>query len=493
MAAFFEFLAELFGSVFDKAGLSADHAVLKRAPSDIPVRLYNTASKSVEIFIPQEDKRVKMYNCGPTVYGPQHIGNLSMFVFTDILRRMLEWNGYEVKQVINFTDVGHLTSDADEGEDKMTKGLKREGFPPTLENMRILAEKYAEAFKEDLKALNVNVDSVHFPFASHYIGTQISIIEVLEKKGFAYKTSKGIYFDTSKFPNYGRLGDIHLVGLKEGARIGKDVEKRNPTDFNLWKFDSILGWESPWGKGFPGWHIECSAMIHELLGETIDIHTGGIEHIPVHHNNEIAQSESAFGVPLARFWLHRAHVQMGGMKIAKSDGNVLYLQDIVKKGYDPLALRYLFLMAHYRSPSNFTWEALEAAQNSLHRLREIYAELQSEPAGNAGTYLERFHERINDDLDTPGALAVLWDMTRNSRIDAEEKRRAIASMDSVLGLSILQEGVDVPPDVQRLLDERETARKSGAWEKADELRKKIAAQGFTIKDTSAGPRLFKQK
>ena len=309
-----------------------------------PLYLYNTLSKSKEEFrLPPYAKAVRMYNCGPTVYGVQHIGNLSMFVFTDILRRTLEYNALEVLQVINFTDFGHLTSDADEGDDKMIRGLTRDGLTPTLENMREMGKKYAELFKGDLTKLNIDISKITFPFASDYIPAQIAMIKTLEEKGYAYTSSRGVYFDTARFPDYGKLGAIDLKGQREGARVEADADKRNATDFILWKSSDRLGWDSPWGKGFPGWHIECSAMINSILGKQIDIHTGGIEHIGVHHNNEIAQSESATGKrPFSRFWMHRAHLQIDDAKIAKSDGNTVHLTDIIEKGFHPLALRYLF-------------------------------------------------------------------------------------------------------------------------------------------------------
>lgn len=491
MNGFFEFLADLFGTGLVEAERAAGAVVKRNLDREVPVVLYNTLSSSLERFEPQDGRTVKMYNCGPTVYGPQHIGNLSMFVFTDVLRRMLEYNDYAVKQVINFTDVGHLSSDEDEGEDKMTKGLKREGLALTLDNMHMLARRYADAFKKDLAALNINTDRITFPYASEYIQAQVAMIRTLEKKGFAYATSRGVHFDTARFPAYGHLGNINLKGLKEGARIEADSEKRNSTDFNLWKLDSKLGWNSPWGRGFPGWHIECSAMIHELLGEPIDIHTGGIEHIPVHHNNEIAQSQCAFEKPLARFWLHREHIQMHGGKMAKSEGNVLYLADITAKGFDPLALRYFYLSAQYRSSSNFSWEALEGARNALTRLREIYYAPRG-GSDDAESYLARFHDRINDDLDTPGALAVLWEMTRDERVDAKAKRAAASKMDDVLGIGILRTEDAVPAHVQTLASKRETARKAGNWSEADALRAAIETSGYTVKDTESGPHLSKK-
>ena len=386
-----------------------------KSSTQVPLYFFNTLSGGKERFeaIPHA-REVRMYNCGPTVYGRQHIGNLSMFVFTDVLRRTLEYNDFKVKQVINFTDFGHLTSDADVGEDKMTTGLEREGLALTLENMRTLGEKYANLFLEDIRKLNIEVDRVTFPRASDFIPTQIAMIKALEEKGYAYVGTHGVYFDTSRFPDYGKLGNINLAGLREGARVDKDKEKRNPTDFILWKSNKKMGWDSPWGLGFPGWHIECSAMIRATLGTQIDIHTGGIEHIPVHHNNEIAQSESATGKkPLARFWMHRAHLQLEGAKIAKSEGTVIYLPDILERGFHPLAFRYLLLSSHYRTGANFTWEALGAAQVAFGKLVALRLSQKVEPGVVSQKWRSEFTGRINDDLDTPGALATEWDIPKD--------------------------------------------------------------------------------
>ncbi|MDP3646205.1 MAG: cysteine--tRNA ligase, partial [bacterium] len=387
-----------------------------------PLYFFNTLTGDKQEFVlPQHAKNVRMYNCGPTVYGRQHIGNLSMFVFTDVLRKTLEYNDFTVKQTINITDFGHLTSDADEGEDKMVKGLKREKLKPTMANMKVLGEKYTNLFLEDIRALNVDVDHTTFPRASDYIPAQIAMIQALEEKSYAYRAEDGVYYDTSRFPAYGALGNINLTGQKEGARVAAKATKRNPIDFILWKFDKKMGWDSPWGKGFPGWHIECSAMARATLGEQLDIHTGGIEHIPIHHNNEIAQSEAATGKkPFARFWLHRAHIQIDGGKIAKSEGTVIYLSDIIERGFHPLALRYLFLGAHYRTPMNFTWEALAAAQTAFGKLVALRTELHHTHMSPLPRKLhDTFIERINDDLDTPGALAQLWEIIRDKKVSEE--------------------------------------------------------------------------
>ncbi|PIR84115.1 cysteine--tRNA ligase [Candidatus Kaiserbacteria bacterium CG10_big_fil_rev_8_21_14_0_10_51_14] len=476
-----------------------------------PLLFYNTRGQEKQEFEPPELwKEVRMYNCGPTVYGLQHIGNLSMFVCTDVLRRALEYNHLTVKQVINFTDFGHLASDGDEGEDKMAKGLKREGLAPSLENMRALGEKYANIFLENIRSLNVPVDRITFPRASDFIPEQIAMIQTLAEKGYTYATKSGVYFDTSRFADYGKLGNINLEGLKEGARVKANADKRNPTDFLLWKSSKKIGWDSPWGKGFPGWHIECSAMIRATLGTQIDIHTGGIEHIPVHHNNEIAQSESATGKkPMSRFWLHRAHIQLEGAKIAKSDGNVVYLSDIIERGFHPLSLRYLFLGAHYRTPSNFTWEALGAAQTAFAKLVALRLSLGNvTPGKTPAAWKSKFVEKINDDLDTPGALAVIWEMTRDESLSPEERLSMLLDADKVLGLNLAEPDEkaqvlaanetkvelkieDVPEHVQKLIEERIEARKSKNWERADELRTRIASEGYSIEDAGDSSRIFK--
>jgi len=478
----------------------------------VPLYLHNTLSNSAEQFtLPPRVRTVRMYNCGPTVYGVQHIGNLSMFVFTDVLRRTLEYNNFKVKQVINITDFGHLTSDADEGEDKMTKGLLREKMPVTMANMATLAERYTVVFLDDLKLLNIDTSKIEFPRASAYIPGQIALIQTLVEKGYAYQTAHGVYFDTSRFADYGKLGGIDLSGLKEGSRVAVNHEKRHPHDFVLWKSDPKLGWNSPWGMGFPGWHIECSAMIRSILGEQIDIHTGGIEHIPIHHNNEIAQSEAATGKkPFSRFWMHRAHIQIDGGKIAKSKGNVVLMSDIVAQGYHPLALRYLFLGAHYRTAANFSWDSLAASSTAYAKLVAIYLHYKGLKPGTVPlSYQKKFVERINDDLDTPGALAIVWEMIKDKSLAPEDMLAGLLDFDRVLGLNIgkpdelsqklaaqeLKEEVslnDLTIEVRTLIEEREQARRDRSWDKADELRAKIDALGFTIEDAKGTVRIFKK-
>ena len=481
-----------------------------------PLYLYNTLGRAKQLFaLPKKvdsafgGRTVRMYNCGPTVYDVQHIGNLSMFVFTDVLRRVLLYNEFKVKQVINITDVGHLTSDADYGDDKMAKGLKREGKKLTLDNMKELGEKYAKIFLHDIGLLNIDAKEITFPRASAHIPAQIAMVATLMEKGYAYAAKNGVYYDTSRFPSYGELGEINLENIKEGARLGVSADKRNPADFILWKLDNSLGWDSPWGKGFPGWHIECSAMIRATLGKQIDIHTGGIEHIAVHHNNEIAQSEVVTGRhPLSRFWMHRAHIQIEDSKIAKSEGNVVYLSDIIARGVHPLSLRYLFLGAHYRTPSNFSWEALLASETAFLRLR-----LLADSVGRGGKppagYRARIHERFNDDLDIPGALAVVWEMMGDKKLAPEDIRAGLIDADRVLGLGLDEEDArakdaclkrfgkrvnieDLPPDVREKVGARALAREKRDWQSADLLRSELMQGGYILEDAEKETMIFKK-
>lgn len=476
----------------------------------MPLSFYNTLGREKRLFtLPPHAKHVRMYNCGPTVYARQHIGNLSAAVFADTIRRVLEYDGYAVKQVINITDFGHLASDADEGDDKMAKGLKREGEAFTMQNMLALATKYRDLYLEDIERLNVETRKIQFPRASEHVPAQIAMIETLMQKGYAYETRDSVYFEASKFPEYGKLGGVNLEGQKEGARIEAKTEKRGPHDFALWKKNPKLGWDSPWGKGFPGWHIECSAMIHSLLGPQIDIHTGGIEHIPVHHNNEIAQSEAATGKkPFVRYWLHRAHIRIEGAKIAKSEGNVIDLSEVIERGFHPLALRYLFLGAHYRTPANFSWEAIAAAQKALARLLALRLSIE-QPGAISPVWKDRFTERVNDDLDTPGALAIVWEMTKDAALSGADLLATILDFDRVLGLELAepdeaarslasQESPEeiaietLPSDIRALVDEREAARKELHFDRADELRRRITGLGYYLHDVPGAVRVFRK-
>ncbi len=469
-----------------------------------PLFLHNTLSGETEEFAPLAAPAVKMYNCGPTVYDRQHIGNLRPPVVFNILRRVLDHWGYDVRQVTNITDFGHLTSDADEGEDKMSTGLKREGMALSLENMRTLAEKFAELYFDDVRALGVDTEKVTYPRASDYILEQIALIKTLEEKGYAYRAKDGVYFDISRFPSYGKLGGIKLGGLKAGARVKGSAGKRGPYDFILWKSDAHLGWDSPWGKGFPGWHIECTAMIFKLLGRQIDIHTGGIEHIPVHHNNEIAQAESASGKRYVKYWLHNDHITIEGKKISKSLGNTVYLHNIADRGFSPLSLRYWFLTAHYRSPANFTWEALEGAHTARERLLRFFFE---ELAGVGGgtpdpAFMRDVTAALAKDLDTPGAVARVWEFIKDETISKQAKHASLLEADKLLGLGLSDKRemsklavvpeAELPGDIKKLMEERSSARAAGEYVKADELREAIEARGYDVKDTQSGSQIVKK-
>jgi cysteinyl-tRNA synthetase len=455
------------------------------------IKIWNTLSGKKDDFKPVKPKTVGIYNCGPTVYNYAHIGNLRAYIFADILRRTFEYNGYSVKQVMNITDVGHLTSDSDDGDDKMVKALKREGKAFTLEAMKEVADFYTKAFIDDLQALNCKLPH-EMPKASEHITEDIEIIKILFEKDIAYKTSDGIYFDLKKFPEYGKLGNINIEGQLAGARVVVNSEKRNAGDFSLWKFsENEIGWQSPWGRGFPGWHIECSAMSRKYLGQPFDIHTGGIDHIPVHHNNEIAQSESAFGAPLANYWMHNEHLIMKGEKLAKSSGNVLYLKDLVAKGISPVTYRYFILLAGYRTPINFIEEIAEKiAGNSLKR---IYANLAKLPEGGVilKPYVEKFLRGLNNDLNTAEAISIIHELLNDNTADPKDKLATILDFDRVLGLD-LQKGrenalknpeVNIPESVLILVEERKKARANKDWKKSDDLRMLIEKMGFAVKDS----------
>ncbi len=459
------------------------------------MRLYNTLTHAKEEFVPLQKGAVSLYHCGPTVYDYAHIGNFRAYMLADLLRRTFEHAGFQVKQVMNITDVGHLSSDADEGEDKMTLALKREGKALTLANMKALADKYTRYFKDDLKKLNIKEPHA-MPRASEHIPVQIALIKRLEEKRLVYRTSDGLYFDTGAYPAYGAFGAVHHGDL-EHARIGANKEKKNHRDFALWKLSSELGWDSPWGKGFPGWHIECSAMSVEELGESFDIHTGGVDHIGTHHTNEIAQSEAVTGKPLARFWLHNEFVLVDGEKMAKSKGNITTLKDIEEKGIDPLAYRYWLLTAHYRTPVNFTWEALEGAQTALHRLWETMSvrmsisetEMHDEPNKE---YLRRFESLMEDDLNTPQAVALIHEMFKDDSLSVLEKKATLATIDTVLGIEDNRPHEYIPDEVTVLADKRDEARKNKDYGVADALRKKIEKKGYIVKDTPWGRRIDKK-
>ena len=446
------------------------------------LKLYNTLNRKKEAFKPLKPGLVSVYSCGPTVYWYQHIGNLRTYVNWDILKRVLMFNGYTIKHVINVTDVGHLTSDADTGEDKIERAAKKEG-----KTAKEIADFYFKIFKEDFKKLNI-IEPDFWPKASEHIKEQIELIKTLEKKGYTYKTSDGIYFDTSKFKGYGKLARLKVEGLKAGKRI-KIGEKKNKTDFALWKFSEEVGkrqqeWESPWGIGYPGWHLECSAMSMKYLGETIDIHTGGQEHIQVHHVNEICQSEAATGKPFAKYWLHGAWLLFKGEKVSKSKGGLYTLSELEEKGFEPLAFRYLTLTTHYRKPLNFSLEKLKKSKEAYQRLKNIISKLKTDNKINE-KYLKQFENAINDDLNMPKALQVLWKLVRDKK--AKEKLKTISKMDEVLGLDFLKkERIEIPEKIKKLIEEREKARGNKDWKKADELREKMKSLGYSLDDTEKG-------
>lgn len=452
------------------------------------LKVQNTLSGKKDDFVPIKKGIISMYNCGPTVYDRAHVGNLRAYVFADIIRRTFEYAGYKVEQVINITDVGHLSGDSNEGEDKMTKALRREGRALNLEAMKEVGKKYFDLFVDDLRAMNVEPPA-HFPFASDHIGENIEIIGILKEKGYAYKTADGMYFDTAKFPGYGKLGNINIRGQEAGARVHVNKEKKNPSDFALWKFNDI-GWDSPFGKGFPGWHIECSSMSRKYLGQPFDIHTGGIDHVPVHHNNEIAQSEAAYGVPLANYWLHNEFVNVLDKKMAKSEGNFITLETLLENSISPLAYRYWLMTAHYRSPVVFSYEAIGAAQKALMRLMEVLGGI-SEEGSVSREYEERFRSFIFDDFDTPKAIALLWEVEKDKSLSAADRKATILCFDRVLGLKLgdlkfVTEDEAVPDEITALAEAREDARRARDWEKADALRKEIESRGYEIKDESKG-------
>lgn len=450
------------------------------------MRIYNTLTRSVEEFEPLNPLLVGVYSCGPTVYDYQHIGHMRRYVGDDILVRVLKLNGYEVKHVMNITDVGHLTSDSDTGEDKMEEGAKK-----YKESVWDIAKKFQRQFFDSCKKLNIEKPD-EIMRATDYIDDQIALVEVLEKKGFTYKTSDGIYFDTSKFKNYGELST--LDSIKEGARVEVNPEKRNPRDFAVWKFSPKdekrqMEWKSPWGVGFPGWHLECSAMSMRALGMTLDIHTGGIDHISIHHQNEIAQSEAATGEQFVRYWVHHNFLQVEGKKMSKSLGNFITVQDVIEKGFEPLALRYLYLQTHYRQEMNFTWESLTAAQNGLHRLKEEVLKLGDNFVEDISLEEMDFLKAVNDDLNMPKALGSVWELLKSDEAP-RTKVAKLKKIDEVLGLKLfIKEKIieqKIPQEVLDLVGEREKLRKERRYPLADQWRNKIRKLGFDIEDQEEG-------
>ena len=452
------------------------------------IRLYNTASRRIEEIKPLKAGRIGMYACGPTVYQRAHIGNLRSYVMQDILRRQLERDGLKVKHVMNITDVGHLTDDADLGKDKLEEAAKNAG-----ESAWDIARRFTNAFTADMERLNI-LKPTAMPRATDNIPEQIALVKELETKGYTYRTGDGIYFDTSKFPSYGSLSGQRLEDKEEGARVEANPEKKHPTDFALWKFSPTdqkrqMEWESPWGMGFPGWHLECSAMSRKELGQPFDIHCGGVDHISVHHENEIAQSEAAYGTKLANEWFHVEFLMVDGQKMSKSLGNVYTLDDLKERGFDPLSFRYFLLGAHYRQKQNFTWEALQAAQNALTKLRQKVSGWKKPLLGCADLEAE-FFGALEDDLNAPRALAVLWKTVDSDRPD-EQKAESVLAMDKVFGLGLedyVSKPVTIPDDIHAFLDARAKARTESDWKESDRLRDEIAARGWFVEDTPEGQR-----
>ncbi len=453
---------------------------------------YNTLTKKKELFKSLEQKKVKIYSCGPTVYKDATIGNMRTNLFQDTLRRVLEYNGYEVKQVMNITDVGHLVSDGDEGEDKMLKSAREEHKTPME-----IAEHYTKLFFKDLERLNVETPEVICKATDH-IKEMLEMVQKIMGKGYAYETSTAIYFDVSKLDEYGMLSGINLREQKAGARVEVDPEKRNPYDFALWikaPENHLMKWDSPWGPSYPGWHIECSAMSQKYLGEVFDIHTGGIDLIPTHHENEIAQSKGACGKIPAHYWMHGEYLLINGGKMSKSLGNVYLLDDIMKRGYDPLVYRLFNFSCHYKGKLNFTWEGIEAASTALTRLRDGYQKHLTGTADVDETIISeienKFHQAINDDLNMPLAMSAVWEAVKYQ--DKSPKiAKLLEKFDTVLGLKITEKREEeIPQEILELVEQRKVARNEKNWTESDRLRDLIAQKGYSVKDTKDGAEVSK--
>jgi cysteinyl-tRNA synthetase len=461
------------------------------------MKIYNTMTRRIEEFIPLKEKQVSIYTCGPTVYNYAHIGNLRTFLFEDFLVRTFEFLGYNVERVMNITDVGHLTSDNDEGEDKIELGAKKEG-----KTAWEIAEFYTNAFLKHFTELNCKMPS-YLPKATEHIKEMIDMIKKLEEKGYTYKTSDGIYFDTSKFKDYYKLaGKSHIEGIKKGARIEFSPEKRNPTDFALWKFSPKdkkrhMEWDSPWGVGFPGWHIECSSMSIKYLGQPFDIHCGGVDHIPVHHTNEIAQAEAANDKEFVRYWMHAEFLVLkSNEKMSKSLGNFITLDTLKENEYSPLVYRYFCAQAHYRKQLEFSFEALDSAKNGFNHLKNSVKEIMEltkniEINKNLKHY-DNFVNAISDDLNIPKATSILWEVIKDKEITPSEKLGLISEFDKVLGFDLLKkEDENIPEELIELLNKRNEYRKLKDYKKADEIRELIKQKGYIIEDTPKGSKLKK--
>jgi cysteinyl-tRNA synthetase len=462
------------------------------------IQLYNSLERKKSEFSPIQPGKVGLYTCGPTVYNFAHIGNLRTYIFEDILKRVLRYNDFQVKHVMNITDVGHLTGDRDMGEDKMEKGARREGRTAWE-----IAEFYTRAFESDIALLNI-IEPDIWVKATDTISDQIELIKILEAKGYTYRTGDGIYFDTARFKDYTRLSHQNIESLREGARVEKNPEKRNATDFALWKFSPEgvrrqMEWDSPWGTGFPGWHIECSAMSMKYLGEQLDIHCGGTDHIDVHHTNEIAQSEAATGRKFFNCWMHGAFLIIaGGKKMAKSEGNFLTLQNaFVKKGINPLVYRFAAFQTHYRKPMEYSEESIQAARNGLQHLQNQVRQAVQNSTGQKGAlkgeFRTKFLEAINDDLNMPRAMAVVQEMLKSSMGD-DDKHATILDYDRVLGLSLDQvdKPEELPQEIKNLVAERQAARDAKDWAASDRLRDTIQDLGYLVQDAKGGMQVIKK-
>ncbi len=455
------------------------------------MRLFNTLSRALEELRPLDPPRVGLYTCGPTVYNYQHVGNYRTYIFEDCLKRALRLCGFQVKHVMNITDVGHLVSQGDEGEDKMEVGAQREG-----KTAWDIAKIYTDAFIQDCRSLDLLWPPEVLCKATEHIPEQIGLIQRLEAKGLIYRTSDGLYYDTAKFPGYSRLaGESHIAGIKEGFRVDANPEKRGATDFAVWKFSPKdqkrqMEWDSPWGKGFPGWHIECSAMAMKYLGESFDIHCGGVDHIPIHHSNEIAQAEGATGKPFVRIWLHGEFLLMNNAKMAKSAGGFVTLAHLKEKGFDPLDYRYHCYTAHYRKQLDFTWELLESGKTARRRLREAAAAVKGEALQPITAELDKaFRAAVGDDLNMPGAVAAVWDCLRGGA-PAGAKRAFLEQAESVLALGLFRDEAQapLPAQVQALVERRAAARAARDFKLSDELRKDLESRGILVEDTKQGQR-----
>ena len=461
------------------------------------LKLYNTLTRSKDEFIPLDKETVKMYSCGPTVYSEAHVGNMRAYIFMDTLRKTLKYNGYKLNHVMNITDVGHMTSDADEGEDKMEKAARE-----TKRNPLDIAKEYTDKFLRDIEKLNIERPE-HITPATEHIREMEAYVKRIQDNGYAYETSKGVYFDTSKLPSYGELSRVNLEKQMAGARIEVDEEKRNPLDFALWikaPENHIMKWDSIWGICYPGWHIECCAMSNKYLGEKFDIHTGGVDHIPIHHENEIAQAKGATGVNPANYWIHNEFLLMDGGKMSKSLGNCYTVTTIEERGYEPLSYRYLNFTSHYRNKLNYTWEGIDAAQTSLNRLRENY----KEHANGTGTVdeseiarLEKaFLDAINDDMNMPAALAVVWEIAKNSN-RSKDYAKLLDKFDTVLSLGMdrepfkKEEKVEIDENISALLERRKEARLNKDFKTSDEIRDELLSLGYKVIDTKEGQKIEK--